>query len=93
VPRSQHLHAVGKYQIIGSTLKGLVDRGLASPSERFTPAVQDRLFIALARGRIVRGNVEATMRGLQQEWIGLQYADKAKLRQATIDLMRNAGRL
>jgi hypothetical protein len=33
------------------------------------------------------------MRGLQQEWIGLQYADKAKLRQATIDLMRNAGRL
>jgi hypothetical protein len=93
VPRSQHLHAVGKYQIIGSTLKGLVDRGLASPSERFTPAVQDRLFIALARGRIVRGNVEATMRGLQQEWIGLQYADKAKLRQATIDLMRNAGML
>jgi hypothetical protein len=93
VPRGQQLHAVGKYQIIGKTLKGLVDKGLASPSERFTPAVQDRLFIALARGRIVRGNVEATMRGLQQEWIGLQYADKAKLRQATIDLMRNAGRL
>jgi hypothetical protein len=93
VPRGQQLHAVGKYQIIGKTLKGLVDKGLASPSERFTPAVQDRLFIALARGRIVRGNVEATMRGLQQEWIGLQYADKAKLRQATIDLMRNAGML
>jgi hypothetical protein len=91
VPKNQHLHAVGKYQIIGSTLKGLIDRGLASPSERFTPAVQDRLFVALARGRIVRGNVEATMRGLQQEWIGLQYADKAKLKQATIDLMRNAG--
>jgi hypothetical protein len=93
VPKGQQLHAVGKYQIIGSTLQGLIRNGHASPSERFTPAVQDRLFIALARGRIVRGNVEATMRGLQQEWIGLQYADKAKLRQATIDLMRNAGRL
>ena len=93
IPRSQHLHAVGKYQIIGSTLKGLVDRGLASPSERFTPAVQDRLFVALARGRIVRGDVESTMRGLQQEWIGLQYANREKLRQATIDLMRNAGML
>jgi hypothetical protein len=93
VPKGQQLHAVGKYQIIGKTLQGLIRNGLASPSERFTPAVQDRLFIALARGRIVRGNVEATMRGLQQEWIGLQYADKAKLRQATIDLMRNAGML
>jgi hypothetical protein len=93
VPKNQQLHAVGKYQIIGSTLRGLVNKGIVSPSERFTPAVQDKLFAALARGRIVRGNVEATMRGLQQEWIGLQYADKAKLRQATIDLMRNAGML
>ena len=93
VPKSQHLHAVGKYQIIGSTLRGLIQNGHASPSERFTPAVQDRLFLALARGRIVRGNVEATMSGLRQEWIGLQYADKAALRQATIDLMRKAGKL
>ena len=93
VPKNQHLHAVGKYQIIGTTLRGLIANGHASPSERFTPAVQERLFVALARGRIVRGNVEATMRGLQQEWIGLQYANKAKLREATIDLMRNSGML
>lgn len=93
VPKNQQLHAVGKYQIIGSTLRGLIANGHASPSERFTPAVQERLFTALARARIVRGNVEATMRELQQEWIGLQYANKAKLREATIDLMRNAGML
>lgn len=97
VPRNQQLHAVGKYQIIGKTLQNLMKGNYGptgiTPADRFTPAVQEKLFAALARGRIVRGDVEATMRGLQQEWIGLQYADKAKLRQATIDLMRSAGML
>lgn len=39
--------AAGKYQIIRDTLLDLVNRGVASPNERFSPATQDRLAIAL----------------------------------------------
>ena len=39
--------AAGKYQIIRDTLADLVNRGVASPNERFSPATQDRLAIAL----------------------------------------------
>jgi muramidase (phage lysozyme) len=39
--------AAGKYQIIRNTLADLVNRGVANPNERFSPATQDRLAIAL----------------------------------------------
>jgi hypothetical protein len=35
------LHAVGRYQIIGSTLKGLVDKGVIKPSDTFDETTQD----------------------------------------------------
>ena len=35
------LHAVGRYQIIGSTLKGLVDKGVIKPSDKFDETTQD----------------------------------------------------
>jgi hypothetical protein len=91
VPRNQQLHAVGKYQIIGSTLRSLMSGGYGptgvSPSDKFSPAVQEKLFEALARNRVVPGDIAATERGLKQEWIGLQYADPRKLRAATQQLM------
>ena len=39
--------AAGKYQIIRSTLLDLINRGVATPNEQFSPATQDRLAIAL----------------------------------------------
>lgn len=94
VPRSQQLHAVGKYQIIGSTLQGLMQGRYGatgvSMSDRFTPEVQERLGYLLARNRVQGVSVEQGMRGLRQEWIGLQYANTAKLRQAVIELQNSS---
>jgi hypothetical protein len=41
--------AIGRYQIIDDTLEGLVVRMGLSSSERFTPALQDRMAMHLAR--------------------------------------------
>jgi hypothetical protein len=43
--------AVGKYQIIQGTLQSLVSQGHVSLDEQFSPAVQDRLAIALLNRR------------------------------------------
>ncbi len=88
---SEHLWAVGKYQITGPTLKALMqgkygDTGI-TPDMEFTPEVQEKLFEFLARNRIVPGNIEATMAGLRQEWIGLQNVPDAELREAIEPLM------
>lgn len=71
------LHAAGRYQIIGKTLKGLVDQGVVSRNDMFDAATQDKLGIALIEGRRGQG-----MRGMRQEWIGLQYVADADLRRA-----------
>jgi tape measure domain-containing protein len=95
VPRSQQLHAVGAYQIIGSTLRSLMQGNYGptgvSVNDRFTPDVQDRLGAALAQNRVRGRSVEAGMRGLRQEWIGLQYVPDAQLRQAVIELQSTGG--
>lgn len=94
VPRNQQLHAVGKYQIIGSTLRSLLAGNYGPtgvrPTDKFTPAVQERLFAALARNRLVPGSVSASMRGLRQEWIGLQNVPDSQLRPVVEALLRNA---
>ena len=91
---NQQLHAVGKYQIIGSTLRSLMQGRYGatgvSPADRFTPDVQERLGAALARNRVQGRSVEAGMAGLRQEWIGLQYVSDAKLREAVIELQGGA---
>lgn len=43
--------AVGKYQIINKTLAGLVKQGVVSAGDPFNAATQDRLAIALMKGR------------------------------------------
>jgi hypothetical protein len=52
-PRSdpQRLFAVGKYQIIPSTMKAAVDALDLDPSQAFTPALQERLFRQYLIGR------------------------------------------
>ena len=60
------LHAVGRYQFRGSTLKSLVDQGVVKPSDQFSPATQNKLAIALVKQ--TGGNVSR----LKSTWIGLQ---------------------
>jgi conjugal transfer mating pair stabilization protein TraG len=68
--------AVGKYQFLDSTLAGLVDRLNIDPNEKFTPAMQDRLAIALIerRGAEAYVNDELTQKrfahNLSKEWAG-----------------------
>ena len=95
VPANQKLHATGKYQIIGSTLKSLMagnygDTGV-KPTDKYTPENQEKLFAALARNRVVPGNEAATMKGLRQEWVGLQNVSDAKLKAAIQPLMTGGG--
>ena len=61
------LHAVGRYQIIGPTLSGLVGRGVVNEGDKFNEETQNKLAIALIKGR---GH---DPRALQSEWIGLSH--------------------
>ena len=91
VPKNQQLHAVGKYQIIGGTLRGLLNGSYGAtgvtPDMKFTPEVQEALGAALARNRVVPGSVNQTMAGLRREWIGLQNVPDAQLIPAVKALM------
>jgi hypothetical protein len=60
------LHATGRYQIIGPTLKSLVDRGVAKRSDLYNESTQNKLGVALIKGR---GRNAAA---LKSEWIGLK---------------------
>lgn len=73
------VHAAGRYQIIGSTLKGLINNGVANPNDRFDANTQDKLAVALARRRIASRNA---LTGLRNEWIGLGNVSDAVLSQA-----------
>ena len=92
-----NLHAVGKYQIIGSTLRGLMSGAYGatgvSADDAFSPENQDKLFQALVRNRIVAENVEATMAGLRQEWIGLTKVADEDLRPAVEELLKSGNAL
>lgn len=88
------LHATGRYQIIASTLKGLVNRGVASRSDRYDQATQDRLAIALLHGRAGKffsgtSSADAVIPGLGQEWIGLQYLPAERVKQALVQAKSN----
>lgn len=74
------LHATGRYQIIASTLKGLMngnygDTGV-KPTDLYDPVTQDKLGIALIKYRLKTG---ATAANFRNEWIGLQKVPDDKL--------------
>lgn len=91
------LHAVGKYQIIGSTMRGLMSGAYGatgvSADDVFSPENQDKLFQALVRNRIVAEDVEATMAGLRQEWVGLTKVADEDLRPAVEELLKSGNAL
>jgi hypothetical protein len=61
------LHAVGRYQIIGKTLKDHVKRLGISRDEKFTPELQDRLFLSILKS------------GGPGQWVGLKKATPEEL--------------
>lgn len=61
------LHAVGRYQFIGKTLRGLVERLGISRSAKFTPELQDRLFLSLLKS------------GGPGQWVGLRNASAQEM--------------
>jgi len=69
--------AIGRYQIIDDTLDGLVARMGLTGEERFTPALQDRMAMQLARdaglGDWIEGRVsdERFAANLARVWAGL----------------------
>lgn len=81
-PDDRGIHAAGRYQIIGSTMRELVRQGVVKPTDRFDEATQDKLGAALIEGRRGQGKT-----GLRNEWIGLTHASNAELDAA----MRAAG--
>jgi muramidase (phage lysozyme) len=67
------LHAVGRYQFIGPTLRGLVQRLNIPLNAKFSPELQDRLFLSLLKS------------GGPGQWVGLRNAtiqELAIIRQA-----------
>lgn len=58
--------ALGRYQIVRTTLRGLREMNGLSGNELFTPELQDELALQLARGR------GASVPGLRAEWEGLK---------------------
>ena len=67
---SGKLHAAGRYQITGSTLKGLVQRHNIPLNVKFSPALQDFLALSLLNS------------GGDGQWIGPTGEDRAIIRRA-----------
>lgn len=75
------IHAVGRYQIIGVTLKSLVKARCISGSQLFTAAVQDKAFVCLIKRNrpnvwhyISTGQgITAAANGMSREWASMPY--------------------
>ena len=73
------IFAAGKYQIVPKTLKGLVDAGIASRDEKFSPEVQDRLGMELIKqtGALKlasEGKYDDAQNALAKVWAGIPLA-------------------
>jgi hypothetical protein len=73
------IFAAGRYQIIPETLKGLVDSGIASRDEKFSPEVQDRLGMQLikqtgATKLAAEGKYDEAQNALAKTWAGIPLA-------------------
>jgi tape measure domain-containing protein len=79
-PENQAVHgdggssALGRYQIVGKTLQGLMDKMGLTGNELFDPAMQDRLARELIAGRQGQGTD-----GLRSEWEGLKNVSDAEI--------------
>lgn len=69
------IFAAGKYQVIPSTLKGLVDKGLISPDAKFDEATQDKIGFELLKQRGYGKKTGAELQNsAAKEWAGVPLA-------------------
>jgi hypothetical protein len=84
------LHATGRYQIIQSTLSGLIKGSYGftgvKPSDLYDATTQDKLGIALIKYRLRTG---ADVPNFISEWRGLKFVNREKL-QSAIDRANSA---
>ena len=71
------IHAAGRYQIINSTLKGIVRNKGVDVNALYDEEMQDQLALYLAYDRLVRGN---KITGLRNEWVSLQNISAARIK-------------
>ena len=91
------LHATGRYQIIGTTLQGLM-RGDYGPTgvnktDKYNAETQDKLAIALVNNRIKEaeylGNKKNDiLQSFRNEWRGLEHVDNETLYNAVTNLKK-----
>ena len=81
-PGNPNSSALGRYQIVGDTMRGLMKRMGLKGDELFDEKMQDRMAAELARDR------GANPRGLQQEWASLV----GKRNQRAVELMSQVPR-
>lgn len=71
---------MGKYQIVGTTLRSVADQMGLSDDTVFDKATQDKMFLFLARDAIGRGKTSAQQRqNLRKVWEGFKYVDNSTL--------------
>jgi hypothetical protein len=68
--------ALGRGQIVGKTLRGLVQQGVVSPEDRYDEATQEKLIAHLAQAR------GPDVAGLRNEWEGLRRVPANKILEA-----------
>ena len=104
--RSNGGSAIGRYQLLDDTLDGLIDRMGLTGNERFTPELQDRMALLLARDAGMDGwaggriSDERFARNLSGIWAGLprdasnqSYYEGVQGNRATLDWHRVVGTL
>lgn len=71
---------MGKYQIVGTTLRSVAKQMGLSEDTVFDKETQDKMFLFLARDAIGRGKTLAQQRkNLRKVWEGFKYVDNATL--------------
>jgi hypothetical protein len=71
---------MGRYQIVGTTLRNAAEELGLDPSTRFTPEVQDQIAMHLAERRLNSAStIEGKREALRDEWAGFRNVDDATL--------------
>jgi len=71
---------MGKYQIVGTTLRNVADQMGLPEDTIFNKETQDSMFLFLARDAIKRGKTTSQQRqNLRKVWEGFKYVDNATL--------------
>lgn len=91
---NQDSTAIGKFQIIGSTLRDLRDRGILSKlsidnDTKFNEVTQNKIAAHLAERRVTGKNDEQAREGLKDEWQGFNKLDDNTLNKIIKEIRGN----